>query len=151
MAAMPLAAWTMLSKPRRPRHGPELDDDEAGVSAGELLRREAEAGERAGPVAEEEDVGAVQERVEALGACGGAEVENGAPLAEQRVGRGAGLEIGKVGRVEAKDVGAKRTEEPTADRSGDHPRQVEDADPARGCDGIAADLVARWVFRPTRG
>ncbi len=112
--------------------GAELGDHEAGMTVGEVLRREAEAGERAGPVAEQDDVGAREELLEATRARVVAQVEEGAPLAEQRVGGRPRLEVREVRRVEPQHVRAEGAEVAAADRPGDHPGQVEDPHARRG-------------------
>ena len=77
--------------------GAELGDHEAGMAGGEILRREAEAGEGAGPVAEQDDVGAREQLLEPARAGVVAQVEEGAPLAEQRVEGLPGSRSGRCG------------------------------------------------------
>ena len=143
-------------------------DNRSGVALGDLLRGKAEPVQGARPIAVHENIGLIEECVQALHPGWGGQVKCAAALAEQSVREGARCHVTPARRVDAEHVRSERGEQPGADRPGDDAGEVKDPRPYRrgpgwrvpghvaGDEGFCADdpslgVAAPSAERPDRG
>ena len=113
--------------PAAPRSSPAIgvkrDIHETGRKAPQRLGIETEAGERAGPIAMNEDVGLGDEVGKSPAILGQAQIEPGAAFAQRHVGNDRRLV--PPGRIDAQHVGPEPGKEARRHRTSQHPGQVE--------------------------
>jgi hypothetical protein len=134
---MPLAHWTIVSKPAaarprpRPSPGGKLDTDDSRPQRRELGRAEPPPRERAGAVALREDIAAslADQGAERRGVALVAQIEKRRELAEA----GIDLDLARMRQMRSRDlehVGAVLGERARGGRARQHSRQVEHANAA---------------------
>ncbi len=107
--------------------GAELGDEQARIPCGERVGGEAQALQGRRTIAEHDGIRGLQEVVQ-RSASG---IEQRGALAVTGVEM-LPRKLGEVRRVDAEHVRAEEREGPGAHRTGDHPREVEDADAGEG-------------------
>ncbi len=105
-------------------------------------RRQPEAVQCPGAVPAHDDVRGRQQLLERPSVGRASEVEKGRSLARAGV-EVLGRDLGQPRAVDPQDVGAEEGEGPGADRAGDDPGQVEDADPGGGPAALAGRAMPR--------